>query len=417
MTGIVRHLDDQCIGCQYCIFKCPYDVPKYSPSKGIVRKCDMCHDRLAVGEAPACVQSCPNKAIRIKNVKVETVAAAGEANSFLPGAPDASYTLPTTTYRTERFLPGNLQPADSYSARPQHAHMPLVFMLVLTQMSVGAFVIQLLMTRQFDWAGSELVHVVAAILLGFIGMAAALFHLGRPFYAFRAFIGLRTSWLSREILAFSLFPIVTSVHAGALIFGGKLVVDSTGAFAAIVGAAAVFCSAMIYIDTQRPFWNAAFSFSKFFGTCVVLGIPVTMLIVLCDTQFSTTSTFNAVLQNELKMLAGWLLVASIAKLVCESAIFISLRSRAHTPLKRSAMLLQSELGLTSFQRYFFGVVGGVGIPALLYVQASVEHPFSAAFLAVIVILAVVMLLIGELLERYLYFAAVTPPKMPGVQAS
>ncbi|MFT3992618.1 MAG: 4Fe-4S dicluster domain-containing protein, partial [Luteolibacter sp.] len=38
-TGIVRHLDDQCIGCSYCILKCPYDVPKYSKKRGIVRKC------------------------------------------------------------------------------------------------------------------------------------------------------------------------------------------------------------------------------------------------------------------------------------------------------------------------------------------------------------------------------------------
>ena len=53
VTGIVKHLDDQCIGCQYCMLKCPYDVPKYSKSKGIVRKCDMCSDRLAADEAPA----------------------------------------------------------------------------------------------------------------------------------------------------------------------------------------------------------------------------------------------------------------------------------------------------------------------------------------------------------------------------
>src|SRR5262245_61157529 len=65
VTGIVRHLDDQCIGCQYCMLMCPYDVPKYNPAKGIVRKCDMCHQRLDDGEAPACVQACPNQAIRI----------------------------------------------------------------------------------------------------------------------------------------------------------------------------------------------------------------------------------------------------------------------------------------------------------------------------------------------------------------
>jgi len=70
-SGIVRHLDDQCIGCSYCILKCPYDVPKYSKKRGIVRKCDMCHQRLAVCEAPACVQACPTEAIRIVTVPTE----------------------------------------------------------------------------------------------------------------------------------------------------------------------------------------------------------------------------------------------------------------------------------------------------------------------------------------------------------
>ena len=49
--AVVRHLDDQGIGCSYCIMKCPYDVPKFSERLGIVRKCDMCANRLAAGEA------------------------------------------------------------------------------------------------------------------------------------------------------------------------------------------------------------------------------------------------------------------------------------------------------------------------------------------------------------------------------
>src|SRR5688500_4708280 len=89
VTGIVRHLDDQCIGCQYCVLKCPYDVPKYNARLGIVRKCDMCHSRLAEGEAPACVQACPTHAIRIVTVTTHISGVVKtDTTSFLPAAPD-----------------------------------------------------------------------------------------------------------------------------------------------------------------------------------------------------------------------------------------------------------------------------------------------------------------------------------------
>ena len=92
-TGIVHHLDDQCIGCSYCIMKCPYDVPKYNKARGIVRKCDMCHERLVTGEAPACVQACPNEAIAIRIVKLGRNPTANE--SLVPGAFASNYTVPT----------------------------------------------------------------------------------------------------------------------------------------------------------------------------------------------------------------------------------------------------------------------------------------------------------------------------------
>src|SRR6516162_5373448 len=94
LTGIVKHLDDQCFGCLYCTLACPYDVPKYHAAKGIVRKCDMCSSRLAVGEAPACVQACPHQAISIKVIDVRQMIEDAEAANFLPAAPDPHITLP-----------------------------------------------------------------------------------------------------------------------------------------------------------------------------------------------------------------------------------------------------------------------------------------------------------------------------------
>src|SRR5690606_21183536 len=127
---------DQCFGCQYCTLACPYDVPKYNAAKGIVRKCDMCAQRLAVGEAPACVQACPHEAIAIRVVDVRQVQEDAEANLFLPAAPEPHLTLPTTTYRTKRVFPRNMLPADYYAVSPHHPHWPLIVMLVLTQLSV-----------------------------------------------------------------------------------------------------------------------------------------------------------------------------------------------------------------------------------------------------------------------------------------
>ena len=102
VTGIVKHLDDQCFGCQYCTLTCPYDAPKFNKDKGIVRKCDMCSDRLAHGEAPACVQACPHEAIRIRVVeRDEVVAGDARPTRSCPARPTPDYTLPTTVYKTD----------------------------------------------------------------------------------------------------------------------------------------------------------------------------------------------------------------------------------------------------------------------------------------------------------------------------
>jgi formate dehydrogenase iron-sulfur subunit len=431
VTGIVRHLDDQCIGCQYCVLKCPYDVPKYSHTKGIVRKCDMCSDRLAVGEAPACVQACPNQAIRITVVDQFDVAENAEANLFLPGAPEPSLTLPTTIYKTSKPLPVNLLPADYYSARPQNAHWPLVFMLVLTQMSVGAFLVDQVL-RTLDLAtgsGSgetRALHLAAAFVLGMIGLVASTFHLGRPWLAYRAIIGWRTSWLSREVIAFGCFAVSTSAYAaspwmetiGVMPLGISPIWErALGSMVALSGLAGVACSTMIYASTRRVFWNPAYTGLKFLLTCLVLGIPIGLLLRLVTAASSASGGAGLRIPEHMPELGLCLLVAAGAKLLLEAAILSWLGAKTFTPLRRTALLMTGDLGRVTFIRFACGTLGGLALPGLLMAWSTqTGEPTSLAIVAML-FLILILNFAGELLERYLFFAAVVAPKMPGAPSA
>lgn len=58
-AGVVRVDHDVCIGCAFCVDACPYDARFVSPVTRKVDKCDFCAPRVARGEKPACVDTCP----------------------------------------------------------------------------------------------------------------------------------------------------------------------------------------------------------------------------------------------------------------------------------------------------------------------------------------------------------------------
>jgi Fe-S-cluster-containing dehydrogenase component len=154
VTGLVRHSADACIGCQYCTWNCSYGVPQYNPERGVVGKCDMCHGRLEMGQAPACVNACPEGAIAIEIVKVADWRAQVAAFAPPAGTPVADGSLSTTRITLPAELPPDARPRDLTHVSPEHAHWPLVIMTVLTQMSVGAFVTTWLL-HGVKWARSD----------------------------------------------------------------------------------------------------------------------------------------------------------------------------------------------------------------------------------------------------------------------
>lgn len=62
-NGIVDFQSEQCIGCGYCVAGCPFDIPRISKKDNRAYKCTLCADRVAVGQEPACVKTCPTGAI------------------------------------------------------------------------------------------------------------------------------------------------------------------------------------------------------------------------------------------------------------------------------------------------------------------------------------------------------------------
>ena len=455
VTGIVRHLDDQCFGCQYCTLACPYEAPKYSRAKGIVRKCDMCSDRLADGEAPACVQSCPNGAIAICAVDVEQVVEESETHLFVPGAPEPALTLPTTAYRTEKVLPRNMVPADYHTVRPEQAHWPLILMLALTQLSVGAFLVERLLELLVPGAltaSIRPVHSASALVFGLLALGVSVLHLGRPRYAYRAVLGLRHSWLSREILAFGIFAALAVVYAawswaasadwpgvsaagngsgaGDAVLGG--VGDwSIGAGAgsaveagfgwwlgwavALSGAAGVLCSVMVYDYTKRDFWNGPATAGRFFLTTAVLGLAAAWLPLLIVAAGSDAALAGAAVDRYGALLCRGLIAAMAAKLLFEAALFRHLASRSVTSLKRTAWLMTGALSNVTMARFAAGLLGGLAMPGLLLLSRVPAPPGQGQDLVFFVLVGMLFAacLAGELLERYLFFAAVASPRMPG----
>src|SRR5438128_11138549 len=269
VTGIVQHSPETCIGCQYCTWNCSYGVPQYNPERGVVGKCDMCHGRLTEGREPACVNACPESAIRIEIVNIEKWKQEYSANANAPGLPSADDSISTTRITLPENLPPDIKKADFWRAKPEYPHWPLVLMTVLTQLSVGAFaaiwLLQLLGT-----SARLSIAALGSLTVGGLALGASTMHLGRPIHAYRALTMWKRSWLSREVLLFGCFSQISFLYAGLLWLnypGSKVV----GLLTSLAGIAGVTASACIYLVRPRPAWNSKHTLGEFYLAGALLG--------------------------------------------------------------------------------------------------------------------------------------------------
>ena len=258
-------------------------------------------------------------------------------------------------------------------------------------------------------------HVLVALGTGMLALGASIFHLGRPRYAFRAVLGLKRSWLSREIVAFGLFAVLATIYAlscWSTLFPDVFIIDGAATATAIVGAIGIFCSAMVYKVTRRPFWDHPMTVVKFFMTIGILGIATIVWTTIIFFQGNKEFTF-AVVPLPMRVLCVVLSIMTAIKLLVDSGIFLHLYERELTSLKKTALLMTGPFRSIVVWRFVCGFAGGILLP-ILWLHSSAEREFFQILWLSTGILS--LSLLGEFLERYLFFRAVVPLKMPGAKS-
>ena len=407
-SGIVWHDDESCIGCQYCTWNCPYEVPVMNYDRGIVTKCDMCHDKLAVGETPACIQACPAGAIEIEVVhKEEWIKYDMQKEGIAPHLPDVNITKPTTRYTLPKNMP-KMKPADERLLKPAHAELPLVFMTVLTQISLGAFLAlflgQLLFSFGLHLPKPTMEMALMAFIPAAIGLPLSALHLGRPILAMSAMKNWKTSWLSREAIALGVYTGLSMFVA--ILYGlgytgvGLLLLEG---FTLALGIYGIYAQSMIYRVKARPAWDRSSTTKRFFGSGYI-GFLLISLLLLASNGGAGATVLLAV-----SLLAGMAQVL----IIYEEVMFYRHLERENPlfyQLNRTRILLQEHFGKIKKFRLYSLLISALILPLLaILFTASGLHGLAMIFLVV----AIVGSLLSELAGRYLFYRTVVPLGLAG----
>jgi len=395
ITGIVLHSADACIGCQYCVWNCPYGVPQFNPERGVVGKCDMCKGRLDNGLEPACVNACPEAAIEIEIVNKQAWRE-DYTSAESPGMPPAGHTLSTTRITLPRESDAVLERVDSGQIHPEHAHLSLVFMTTLMQAVAGALFV-LLLRHELDAIRLCILLAITAIALNISTM-----HLGRPAYAWRALKMWRRSWLSREVLFFTLFflsLILATLCAVAPLLHRSVSTELTATFdwaTAALGLAGTIASAYIYLVPARPSWNMKHTPVDFVLTAALLGSLLSA--VLCN--LPQPSIVLALLREQPAVLVSSRVQTELAGITAVAWLLnqiVRLYRLQGSPLfeGRAAFSLLSSVLLRAH------TIASLVLVALSVAIVGMGHP----------LLALGCGWAGVLLARYLFFVSVVPLNM------
>jgi len=292
----------------------------------------------------------------------------------------------------------------------------LVAFTILSQMSVGAFVVlgvvHFLALRKSNMAEADKLSDRALLAIGptlVFGFIASMFHLGNPLNAPRAISNFGSSWLSREIA----FGVLFLVLGAAFAFmqwrkvGSPSLRTALAALAAVVGLAQVYSMAQVYLLPTVPAWNTVATPVAFFATSFLLGsLAMGTAFVVNYTVLQRSNSAGETQLGLLRDALRWIALGALVLLGVEFIVVpmqVATLASGSSAAVASAGVLVNQNGLLFVVRLVL-VFLGAGVISL-YIYKNAVTGGKVQVLGNLAYLAFALVLVAEIVGRYLFYTS------------
>lgn len=287
---------------------------------------------------------------------------------------------------------------------------------ILMQLAVGAlfvlWVIRFLASAKFSY--QQIHHVIRNQMMvitftAAVAMAGAHLHLSKPFHSFLAVLNFRTSWLSREIV-FSLIFFLLTISLLYLTYfqpTRRGLITGLGWLTILIGFVLIYCMARIYLIPTQVAWNSTSVIVSFYLTALTLGGMAIACLMVLDLKFAEVQKANDV---ELRAqvirycYAGLTLLTIVLVFFSFIVVYTQIRLLSQGDLvARTSLRLLFELYMPLFvMRLFLLLYASISLGFAVYRMYKLKITPQSMMMPVY--LSCLMILIGEIVGRFLFYA-------------
>jgi anaerobic dimethyl sulfoxide reductase subunit C (anchor subunit) len=287
---------------------------------------------------------------------------------------------------------------------------------ILMQLTVGSlfvlWMIRSLANSKFSHQEIDRIIRNPIIVIAFTAVVAMIgshFHLSKPFHSFLAVLNFKSSWLSREIVFTVLFFLTTMSLLYLTYFRvhHRRLITTLGWLAILLGTILIYCMARIYLLPTQVAWNSSTVIVSFYTTSLVLGVMAIACLMVLDLKFAEIQkTDDVSLRVEVirYLFGGLTLMTSLLVIVRILTLYLQMHQLsqgdliARTSLRLLLELYQPLLILRVIVLLFAAIYFATSVYRILRSQLPPQNLMLPVYLSCLLIL------VGEILGRFLFYA-------------